>query len=549
MIEKGDRATGNWPRLAASMLLAVVLAPVAQSAELPPGEMARQIDVSIDSRLQATKTPASPVAEDAEFIRRATLDLHGVVPTGDRVVAFLNNTDPQKRAKLIDELLASPQYGRNFGMIWFNRIAPRSARANSLVDQVLQTWLAEQFNQGRGWNNIVSDILMSTGERDENPGTVFYLACQGNNRDGQPQPERVAASVSRLFLGLRLECCQCHNHPFNDLKQTDFWGLAAFFTNVRTELVTRDNKRPTQSAAIREGVEVPNLVKKGSFLPVSLTAQIEIPETGGKIARAKFLGGAEFATPAEPRFRPALASWVVADANPMFARAAVNRMWAHFFGQGLVEPVDDMRPENDCSHPEVLDQLTQQFISSGFELKHLIRSITQTAAYQRTSAPPEGRKSEPQLYGHMAARVMTADQLYDSLAQILQHTVGEHIANGGQKRKYGDARERFRIYFQAGGDDGNTPVPDYSHGIPQVLRIMNSPTLTDGSLLISRLNTRLATPEKVIEGLYLATLSRRPTADELARTKEFVAGESDRAQAYEDLLWVLLNSGEFLHNH
>ena len=144
---------------------------------------------------------------------------------------------------------------------------------------------------------------------------------------------------------------------------------------------------------------------------------------------------------------------------------------------------------------------------------------------------------------------MTADQLYDSLTLILQHGVGEHIANGGQKRKYGDSRERFRIYFQGGGDDGNTPVPDYAHGIPQVLRIMNSPTLTDGSSLIQRLDRRFATPPQVVEGLYLATLSRRPTAGELARVSDFLAGDSNRIQAYEDLLWVLLNSGEFLHNH
>ena len=223
-------------------------------------------------------------------------------PSG--VVGFLESTDQEKRSKLIDDLLASPQYGRNFGLIWFNRIAPRSARANSLVDEVLQTWLAEQFQQNRGWDRIVSDILLSTGERDENPGTVFYLAALGATRDGQPQPDRVAAAVTRLFLGIRLECCQCHNHPFTDLKQTEFWGMAAFFTNVRMELVTREAKRPTPSAAIREGVTVPNLSKKNRLLPVSKTAEIEIPETGGKIARAKFLGGPEFASPAEPQFRP-----------------------------------------------------------------------------------------------------------------------------------------------------------------------------------------------------------------------------------------------------
>jgi len=326
--------------------------------------------------------------------------------------------------------------------------------------------------------------------------------------------------------------------------------MAAFFVNLRTDTVERTlGKRPEIIPALHEGVAVTPIKGNKTTLPISPSALIEIPESNGKTVQAKFLGGARLTSQDKPVFRPSLAEWLVAPTNRTFARAAVNRMWANFFGQGLVEPVDDMQPEHVPTHPEVLDLLTDEFVASGFDLKHLIRCIANTRAYQRTSVSPTGRDYEPQLYNHMAARVMTADQLYDSLIQILKHDVGEHIANAGQKRKYGDARERFRIYFHGAGDDDNTPVPAYGHGIPQVLRIMNSPRLTDGSKLIEPLNRRNVSPEKMIDSLYLATLSRHPTSEEAERVGKFLADEPDRAKGYNDLLWVLLNSGEFLHNH
>lgn len=543
-------------RSALSLLGVVVLLATASGIEplrkgAPTGRVAERIDQELDRVLAAEKAPTSPPADDGEFLRRAYLDLHGVVPKRDRVVAFLNDRDPDKRAKLIDELLEAPAYGRHFGMTWFNRMVPRAARARGFGDETVQTWLAEQFNANRGWDAIVVDVLTSEGAADVNPATAFFLATLNDDRDPQPSPDKAAAAVARLFLGLRLECCQCHNHPFNDLKQTDFWSTAAFFINLRAEQVPGTiGKRPLSVLALREGVMPTGVKYAKKVKPISTSAVIEIPESGGKTVGAKYLLGAELAPSEDPRYRPAFAEWLTAPSNRQFARAAVNRMWATLFGRGIIEPVDDMQPEHEPTHPELLDFLTDEFIASGYDLKHLIRAITTTRAYQRSSAPPEGSASESESYGHMAARVMTADQLYDSLIQILDHPVGEHIANGGQKRKYGDARERFRLYFHGGGDDFNTPVPAYGHGIPQVLRIMNSPMLTDGTKLLQALDPRgTLPPEKMIDGLYLTTLSRYPTADERRRVSVFLAEESDREKAYSDLLWVLLNGAEFLHNH
>ncbi len=542
---------------AALVLAAIAVIPTwaAEATRSPrPGaltaaELTARIDQAIAAKLATDKVPISPPADDAEFLRRVTLDLHGVVPKPDRVIEFHSSQDSNKRTALVDELLAGRQYGQHFGLIWFNRMVPRSARATSLVDDSLQPWLAEAFNAGRGWDAIVRDILVSEGDLNESPAANFFLAAAAGTDTPHPAPDRVAAAVSRLFLGLRLECCQCHNHPFNGLKQTDFWETAAFFVNLRGGVADRPTSRPKMVPVLREGEQVLGIKGLKFERPIVAAAEIEIPESNGKRVHARYLHGDQLDSSVQTVFRPAFAAWLASPSNRQFARAAVNRMWANFFGQGLVDPVDDMQPEHQASHPELLDLLTDEFIATGFDLKHLARAMVCSQAYGRTSTPPEGTAACPEKYGHMSARVMTADQLFDSLTQILQRSVGEHIANGGQKRKYGDGRERFRIYFQGGGDDDHTPVPAYAHGIPQVLRIMNSPTLSDGSKLIDLLTRYGAKRAAVVDRLYLTTLSRYPTEQERKRAEDFLDAESNSFKGYSDLLWVLLNSGEFLHNH
>lgn len=535
-------------QLLVASLAFFAVTPDARADALPASELTRRIDRAIQATLDAEKTPTSPISDDAEFVRRIYLDLHGVVPPPERVVAFLNNKDAVKRSKLIDELLASSDYGRHFSLMWYNRMIPQTALARRIVSPALRDWLAEGFNKNRGWNQIVSDILLAQGEREQNPATSFYLVYLGDGENPRPEPEKVTAAVTRLFLGVRLECCQCHNHPFTTLKQTEFWGMAAFFMNIRAENVGRGASPKGPGPDLKEGVTVGISKPNRPLAPISLTGAIDIPESQGKTAQAKFLGGELFDPQGKPIFRPAFAAWAVAPENPYFARAAVNRMWANFFGRGLIEPVDDMRPEFEPSHPELFDLLTKEFVASGFDQTHLIRCIANSQAYQRTSTPPKDSEYKPERYGHMAARVMTADQLYDSLTQILKHPVGE-VIRGGQSFKYGDGRERFRLYFHGGGADDNTPVPEYGHGIPQVLRIMNSANMTDASRVMPKLAPANASREKVIENLYLATHSRRPTSSETQRAVEFLASEADRTKGYSDILWALLNSGEFLHNH
>jgi hypothetical protein len=520
-----------------------------------PSAIAGSIDRLINERLAADKIPASAIADDAEFIRRLSLDVRGRIPSGERVAAFLADTDSQKRAKLIDEVLADHEYGEHFAIIWYHRmIQPDDENRGALNGNKLQGWLTERFNQNIGWDRTVHDILTASGARDTHPATAFWLQQIGDFRTGQPEPNKATAAASKLFLGVKLECAECHNHPFSTLKQTDFWSTAAFFAQTHADNSGRKDTKAGNTPMVREGGGGAKAKKKGGekSRPAPF-GSIAIPFSKDQVVKATFLGTA---APAEingkKELRPVFASWATSPKNPYFARATVNKLWANFFSRGIVQPVDDMREDGTNTHPEVLTLLATEFADSGFDLKHLIRCICQSKAYQRTSKPLAENKDDGKLYSHMPVKVMTADMLYDSLGQVLGHSVGQEREKGvkgmGKKKGGGGPREQFRKFFHAEADDDVGVTEDYTHGIPQVLRLMNARQTNDLDVTVARL-TKDAKPEKAVENLYLAVLSRRPTDTELKRAKEYVAGAKDSAQGYHDLLWALLNSGEFVIIH
>lgn len=512
-----------------------------------PAGMAVQIDRLIDARLAEAKIPASALADDAEFLRRASLDIRGRIPTPERVAAFLADTDPSKRAKVVDEFLADFEYGEHFGTIWYHRIVKPDDDNRFLISPKLQDWLADQFNKGRGWDQIVHDILLATGDRDAHPEIVFWLAHAGDKK-GQPEPNKVTAAASRLFLGIKLECCECHNHPFTRLTQDDFWGVAAFFTQTHAFNAAKKDAKAGDVPSIREGGNV-KLGKKDTTEKAPF-GQIVIPDSKGKNVKATYLGGVSPSMAGKTQLRPVFVNWLISPKNPYFARAIVNKTWANFFGRGIVEPVDDMRPEAKATHPELLQLLTDEFVASGFDLKHLIRCICASKAYQRTSRPLPENKEDDKLYGKMTVKVMTADMLFDSLQVALGHAAADREKGKGLgKKKGGNVREQFRKFFHAEADDDVGVIEDYTHGVPQALRLMNAQQINDTSATVSKLMKADSSPDKVIEGLFLTTLSRKPTAAEFKRMKEYLATEKQAAKAYGDILWVLLNSGEFLFNH
>jgi hypothetical protein len=515
-----------------------------------PSKLSGDIDKLINQRLTEAKIPASSLADDAEFIRRATLDIIGRIPEADRVVAFLKDSDPEKRRKLIDELLADSEYGEHFGAVWYHQMIKRDSDNRLLISPNFGNWLADRFNKNAGWNKTVSDILTAEGARDKNPATIFWLAHVGADRE--PEPNRVTATAMKFFLGIRLECCECHNHPFTTLKQTDFWGVAAFFNQVDSD--------GTQNKQVKSGT-VPTITENG---PIKVkgrakitkseeapSGSIVIPDTKGKTVKAKYLLGSEPPVAGKAQLRPTFATWATSPTNPYFAKAAVNRWWAHFFGRGLVSPIDDMQPSNKPSHPELLDALTKEFTASGFDLKHLIRCICNSQAYQRSSVPRPDNKKDEELYSHASLRMMTADMLFDSLEVALNHSPagGKNSDKRAMKAAGGGPREQFRQFFHTEADDDASAMADYAHGIPQVLRLMNSAQMNDTTAVVGKLMKAESAPEKLVEALYLRILSRLPTPSETKRMVAYVKSEKDAARGYNDIMWVLLNSSEFMFNH
>ncbi|HYT95111.1 MAG TPA: DUF1549 and DUF1553 domain-containing protein [Gemmataceae bacterium] len=490
------------------------------AAKLDSAALARLIDQHIGQRLTQEQVTRAPLADDAEFLRRVYLDLVGVIPPADKAAAFLDSTDPAKRARLIDELLASPQYGRHLADIWEELLLERDSSNRRLQMEPLPTWLAKQFNANRPWDQIVHELLTVTGTQEQNGANTFFIA----NRT----PDKLTDIVARVFAGVQLQCAQCHNHPWASWKRADYWGMAQFFTKVRAGGKKVGKGDP----------EVVNEIGVGKGLP--------LPESALKVP-PKFLGGAEPRIDANRPYRPVLAQWLTSPDNPYFARAMVNRTWAQLFGRGLVHPVDDIHDQNPASHPELFAALAREFAASGFDLKHLIRGICNSETYQRASDGKSKTAGGSPLFNHMTVKPLTPQQLHDSLKVVLGSGEESRRTKAGKKALVPGTRAEFIAFFRAA--EGADPT-EYPAGIPQVLRLMNSSVLNDGTALLNKVVRPGRSPVQTIERLYLTTLSRRPTAAESQRLVTFVqdAGSATR-QAYADVLWVLLNSSEFSLNH
>jgi hypothetical protein len=522
------------------------------------------IDREIDRRLAEAKVPPSPQTDDAEFLRRAYLDLAGRIPSCDRATAFLDSRDADKRAKLIDELLATPDFGRHLAETWRPLLAPTDPTSGKYQPDRFSPWLAQELNRNVGWDKLAAGMLAFTGDVKDRPQSEFLMR---HGEGFQPRPDKLAAAIGTAFLGIQVQCAECHDHPFAPWKQADFWGVAAFFGRLRNTGVKGPPFVLTEDPDPK-----PLDVKNGG--PERLTLRpggaIVIPSAGGnkgagEIIPAKVLGGPPQTLDDAAPFRPAFVAWLTARDNPYFARALVNRTWGQLFGRGLVHPVDNMHENSPASHPALLDALAQEFVASEFDVKHLLRCICNSRAYQRSSRPVPGNEGDNVLVSKMAVKPIGPEALYDSLAVVFAQSKsfapgkpggskpvgGKPDAGkpskptGGKPDMGGDPRDLFVRHFR--GQGGIEPG-ELAHGIPQFLRRMNGELFNAPAQIVERLVAENAPPERAVETLFLATLSRRPTADEQALMTKYVAGRPTPDAGYSGVLWILLNSGEFVVN-
>ncbi|WP_254513599.1 DUF1549 domain-containing protein [Anatilimnocola floriformis] len=487
-------------------------------------EIVRKVDERIDAALVRAKIVAAEQAEDAEFVRRAYLDLTGSVPRVADARKFLADQRADKRARLIEDLLTSPAHANHLANLWRSIMLPGGVNVEQINSVVgVQNWLRQRFVENLRYDNLVSELLVATAGDDAGPA-LYYTSLE-------LAPEKLASSTARIFLGLQIECAECHDHPFDKWKQRDFWGYASFFAQLQRP----DANAPGMQARLvdidRGDVKIPN------------SEEIVLPKFPS--------GGAPGAEELGTR-RMKLAVWMASRDNPYLARAAVNRAWSVLFGRGLVEPVDDIGPHNAASHPELFDELTQYFIESGFDLRELFRTIAMTQAYQRTSrwtsAPPP-----VELYAQMPVKALSAEQLYDSLNRVLaRRGAGQMPGLNVRSSLLDPQRQQFLIKMQG---QGRSPL-DYQAGVLQALTLLNGADLTEattaerGPLLLA-LDSPLFAEGDRLETMFLATLTRTPSSPERELFLKHVNSRSpsEKGKAWSDVLWALLNTAEFATNH
>lgn len=497
---------------------------IACAAERNAAAFAQQIDRQLDAHFAAAGIEAAPRADDAEFFRRLSLDLIGRVPRVAEVREFLADTSPDKRQRMIRHLLAHPRHAIHQANLWRAELLPEanSDRQAALLQKGFENYLTDQFRQRVRYDQLVRQLItvpLPTLDQPAEPilrdperaNPLAFIAAKG-------KPENVAASVTRTFLGIRLECAECHNHPFAHWSQEQFWNQAAFFGGLK---------------------------KNGSGLLEPLredrASRTVVYEQEKKTYAARLLDQQVDVIASDRSGREILADWLIAPANPFFARAGANRVWGQLFGVGLVEPVDDFHDENPASHPELLGEIGKEFAASGFDLDYLTEAICLTNAYQRTSARTHASQDNTKLPARMTAKGLTGEQFFDSLALVVGYR---------DEPDQGRARREFLSRFAR-----LTAPSEPETSVQQALTLLNGRFIAAATnprtnpTLIAVLETPGLREVDRLETLFLATLGRLPTAEEVTKLKAANTTSSDAANYYADVLWLLLNTAEFRLNH
>ena len=512
------------------------------------GSLVEFIDQQVRQGWTDNEIEPTAAATDEEWVRRIYLDICGRIPTLEEVKSFNADKSPRKRFTLIEALLADEDYVRNFTTIWTNNSIGRGT-PRRVSRKGMEKFYREAFAKDRPWNEIVVDIVTASGHYEEN-GAVNYTLAQMQNQDEGVQ---LTAMTTRLFLGLQVQCTQCHNHPFNKWQQDQFWEYNSFFQQVEK----KDHRKldPNTGRMVDDYSEV---LTKDFSGPVYYEKRSGVMQ----VAYPRFEGievdpGND--TDRREEFAKLLTRSIDGQA-PHIAQSMVNRMWSHFFGYGFTRPVDDMGPHNPASHPELLDRLSHEFVDSGYDLKQMIRTICATEAYSLGSQFNDNNKSddpaagEMPLFSHMYLKSMQAEQLYDSLivaSNAHQSGRGGWSAQEEQRQKW---MQQFIVAYE---NDENDESTTFNGTIPQALMMMNSEliekacSIERGSFLFESMS-KPGTELQKIQELYLAALSRHPTRSELSKVSKLLSDNKYRGQplnAYQDLFWALLNSNEFVFIH
>ena len=547
------------------LLVSFALVTVLMPSLLADEPLRHVIDHEIAAAWEREKIAPAPPAGDAEFLRRVYLDLVGVIPTYDETAAFLADASSDKRQQLIDRLLEDPRYAQHQADLWdlilFGRNPPGH---NTDKRDGIGRWLREQFAANRPYDEWVRELLKAEGNSAEQGPPLYYAQYRN-------QPEDLNEVVTQTFLGVQLQCARCHDHPFEEWTQLDFYGMAAFF--ARLQVVDLGQKDKLPAMAIGE--------KSTGDVLFTGPAKNQQPGKKGDPVKPKFLLGEPLVEPPlpegfkeperkgkEPPVPPVfsrkdqLAEWITKADNPYFARAISNRIWAQYLGRGIVHPVDNMSPSNEPSHPQLLDALTKWLVAHKFDLKAYTREIVSSRAYQLSSAGPERLVDEPVnrrdhaapamplWFEYARTRPLSAEELIESWRVATGFSVVEAAKEGNKKEGRYRPLDGYMLRFFGQPNNG---TGDFQGGVAEHLYMNNGPLGSlivsgPGSLLEALLKNDVPLDER-IDRLFVQMLNRPPSPEERTKLIELLTDEKQPEERWRDAIWALMTCSEFRFNH
>ena len=491
-----------------------------------PAPVLNYVDSLVDAKLQKVRALPSGLCDDATFMRRLSLDLTGLPPTPEQVRAFLEDNSPNKRQKLIDTLLNAPEYEDRWTNKWADLLSVNSKYLGDPGVRKFRNWIHAAVAQNMPYDQFVHSLMTASGDAYQNaPANYLRIA-----RDTSTATE----NVTQLFLGVRFSCAKCHDHPFERWTQNQYYQFGAFFAQV--------GYKP----AARPGDEVVFDKQDGEVMH---------PKTGLAVPPAVPVGHLKIAGVTDRR--GAFAEWLTSADNPYFSRAMVNRLWSYFLGKGIIDPVDDIRASNPPSNPELLEALNKDFVSSGFDLKHMMRVICQSRTYQASLASNVWNVDDKVNFSHAVPRRLEAEQLLDSISLVTGTTANfTGQPTGTRAEQLPDADAAGAGFLDLFGKPARqTPCEcerSSTVSLGQALNLINGPTLSDaiaapGGRLDRFMKTNPA-DDKIVEEIFLSVFSRMPNKKEMTLSLETIKGSPNKMEGAQDLMWALMNSPAFLFN-
>jgi hypothetical protein len=486
------------------------------------------IDRLVDAKLERLKIQPSPVTDDATVFRRLSLDLTGRLPSPERVRAFLDDPAPSRlrRAKAIDRLIASPEYVDHWTVKWSDLLQSSRKFLGEKGAYEFQQWIHEAIASNRPYDKLVRELLTARGSSYDNPAANYFRVTR--------EPKPAMEKTTQVFLGVRMVCAQCHDHPFERWTQNQYYQMSAFFSAV----------------GIRAGYEV------GEEIVFDQRADYEMKHPkDGRLLKPQFMLASAAPVPAGPQRRDAMADWLTSKDNPYFAKAFANRMWSYFVGKGIIDPVDDIRASNPPSNPALLEALTKDFVAHEFDLRYLMRTIVNSRTYQTSIVTNEWNANDRDNFSHAVPRRLSAEELMDGVSSaagvrarfpevpedtMASQLVDPHIGREGFLDVFGRPPRESSCECERRSD----------FSLPQALNLVNGRTISDAVAdpggRVARLVLSGKSDEVVVNELYLAALGRPPAPDELLRGMTYLSNGAKGGRA-QDLLWALLNSKAFLY--